>query len=101
MQFYQVEDILNKFSQPCFFFFFVWPPAVLEGPLSFHLSRCLYVHTDVQMYVCVDVAFSSTSKGKSLLCYENAMTDFRQTWYVGSEGHKNYPSGLLSLNAHI
>ena len=55
---------------------------MLEGPLSFHLSRCLDVPTDV----CMDVGFSSTSKGKPLLSNENAMTNFRQTWYVGSGG---------------
>ena len=27
-----------------------------------------------------------------------AMTDFRQTWYVGSGGHKYYPRGLSSPN---
>ena len=51
---------------------------MLEGPLSFHLSRCLNVHVCmyVQMYVCTDEGFSSTSKGKPLLSNENAMTDF-------------------------
>ena len=24
-----------------------------------------------------------------------------ETWYVGSDGHKFYPCGLLSPNAHI
>ena len=24
-----------------------------------------------------------------------------ETWYVGSDGHKNYPCGLSSPNAHI
>ena len=38
----------------------------------------------VQMYVCIDVGFSSTSKGKPSLSNENAVTNFRQTWYVGS-----------------
>ena len=42
---------------------------------------------DVQMYVCTDVGFSSTSKGKPLLSNENAMTDFHKIWYVGSGGH--------------
>ena len=36
--------------------------------------------------VCTDVDFSSTSKGKPSLSNENAVTDFRQTWYVGSGG---------------
>ena len=31
----------------------------------------------------------------------NAMTNFRKTWYMGSSGHKYYPCGLSSLNAHI
>ena len=31
---------------------FCGPPAMLEGPLSFHLSRCLYGCTDV-MYICM------------------------------------------------
>ena len=110
---------------------------------------------DGWMYVC---KISSTSKGKTLLSIENAMTYFRQTWYVGSggtstthvvcrlrmrmllnmrieiphlhtcsdwlitkkvkypefcigyidetwyvgsDGHKYYPCGLLSLNVHI
>ena len=38
------------------------------------------------MHRCMDVDFSSTSKGKPSLSDENAMTDFRQTWYVGSGG---------------
>ena len=38
---------------------------------------------DGWMYVC---KISSTSKGKTLLSIENAMTYFRQTWYVGSGG---------------
>ena len=50
------------------------------------LSVCMYV----RMYVCTDVGFLSTSKGKPLLSNENAMIDFRQTWYVGSGGHKYY-----------
>ena len=24
-----------------------------------------------------------------------------ETWYVGSDGHKNYPRGLSSPNVHI
>ena len=55
----------------------------------------------VPMYVCTDVGFSSTSKGKPSLSNENAMTDFHKTWYVGSGGHEYYPRSLLSLNAHI
>ena len=51
--------------------------------------------------VCMDgCQISSTSKGKSSLSNENAMTDFRQTWYVGSGGLKYYPRGLSSPNAH-
>ena len=46
----------------------------------------LSVCKDVCMYRCMDVGFSSTSKGKPLLSHENAMTNFRQTWYVGSGG---------------
>ena len=54
------------------------PPAMLDGPLRFQLSRW-----SAQMYVC----FLSTSKvnlSKVNLCFsnENAMTDFRKTWYV-------------------
>ena len=51
-----------------------WKDVGCQLPLSFHLSRCLYV--------CTDVGFLSLSKGKPLLSNENAMTDFRQTWYV-------------------
>ena len=29
------------------------------------------------------------------------MTDFHETWYVGSAWHKCYPRGLSSPNAHI
>ena len=49
------------------------PPALLDGPLRFQLSRW-----SVQMYVC----FLSTSKVNLCFCNENAMTDFRKTWYV-------------------
>ena len=41
---------------------------------------------NVCMYVSNDVGFSSRSKGKPSLSNENAMTDFRQTLYVGSGG---------------
>ena len=58
---------------------------------------CMYV----QIYVYTDVGFSSTSKSKPSLSNVNAMTDFCQTWYVGGDGHKYYPCGLSSPNAHI
>ena len=32
---------------------------------------------------------------------EKAITDFHETWYVGSDGHKYYPRGVSSPNAHI
>ena len=32
---------------------------------------------------------------------EFCMSYIDETWYVGSEGHKYYPSGLSSLNTHI
>ena len=49
--------------------------------------RCNSVCTNVCMYVCMHMYWykiSSTSKGKPSLSNENAMTDFHQTWYVGS-----------------
>ena len=62
----------------------------------------LSVWTDVCIDVCTDEGFSSTSKGKPSLSNEDAMTDFRQTWYVGSGGgHKYYPHGLSTPNVHI
>ena len=66
---------------------------MLEGPLSFHLSRCLYVQIYVLMYVCMYwCKISSTSKGKPSFSNENAMTSFRQTWYVGSGGTQVLPT---------
>ena len=54
------------------------------------------------MYRWMDVCqISSTSKGKLSLSNENAMTDFLQTWYVGSGGHKYYLRDLSPPNAHI
>ena len=50
------------------------------------LSVQMYVCIDVWMYRCMDVGFSSTSKGKTTLSNENVMTDFHKTWYVGSGG---------------
>ena len=47
---------------------------------------CMYVCTYVPTYVCIDESFSSTSKGKPSLSNKNAITDFRQTWYVGNGG---------------
>ena len=47
-------------------------PAMLDGPLRFQLSRCLY------RCIC----FLSTSKVNLCFSNENAMTDFRKTWYV-------------------
>ena len=64
--------------------FFCGPPAMLEGPLSFQLSRCLY--WCMYMYGCTDVGFSSTSKVNLRFSNENAMTDFHKTWYVVSGG---------------
>ena len=49
----------------------------------------------------LDVGFSSTSEGKPSLSNENAMTDYRQTWYVGSDWYKYYPCGLSLPNTHI
>ena len=77
---------------------------MLEGPLRFQLSRCLYRCMYVQMSVCssTDVGFSSTSKVNFPFSNEvNAITNFLKTWYVGSGGHKYYPRGLSSPNAHI
>ena len=49
------------------------PQAMLDRPLRFQLSRCLYTC----MYV-------SCQHQRLNLCFsnENAMTDFRKTWYV-------------------
>ena len=59
---------------------------MLEGPLRFPLSRCLYVCMDEWF---MDVGFSSTKKVN--FSKESAMTDSRKTWYVGSGGRKYYP----------
>ena len=131
---------------------FCGPPAMLEGPLSFHLSHCLYgwmywcmqLFTDVRsrqhqkvnlrslirtkcsifvelgMWV---VGGTSTThvvchhlmrlfntslaylfwlaNNKKVKYHEFCMGYIDETWYVGSDGHKHYPCGLLSLNAHI
>ena len=53
------------------------PPAMLEGPVFICNAVC----------TCMDgCQISSTSKGKPSLSNEYEMTDFRQTWYVGSGG---------------
>ena len=49
--------------------------------------------------VCV-YGWRYSSTNKSNLRY-NAMTDFHQTWYVGSAGYKYYPHCLSSLSVHI
>ena len=54
------------------------------------------------MYRWMDVCkISSTSKVNLHFSNENTMTDFHKTWYVGIGGHKYYPRGLSSPNAHI
>ena len=79
---------------------FLW--AASQLCLKDHLVfSCHAVWMYVCMYVCVDVGFSSTIKVNLRFSYENAMTDFRITWYVDSWGHKYYPRGLSSLNTHI
>ena len=54
------------------------------------------------MYVQMDgsIKIWSTSKVNLHFSYENVMTDFRKTWYVG-RGHKNYSRDLSSPNVHI
>ena len=74
---------------------------MLEGPLRFQLSHCLYRCMYRCMYVSTDVDFSSTSKGKPSLSNENTVTNFCKTWYVGCRGHKYYPYDLLLLHVHI
>ena len=62
---------------------------------------CMYVCMYGWMDVCTDVGFSSTSKVNLRFSNENAMTDFRKTWYVGGGRHKCYPHGLSSSNVYI
>ena len=52
------------------------PLAILVAPPGLY----------VQMYVC---RFLVNIKGNPSLSNENAMTDFCQTWYVGSGGGTN------------
>ena len=80
LKIFKKKEALDKYS---IYLSFCGQPAMLEGPLKFSF---------VTLSVCADVGFlstfSSTSKGKPLQSFsnENAMTDFHQTWYVGSGG---------------
>ena len=41
------------------------------------------------------------ANNKKIKYPEFCMGYIDETWYVGSDGHKYYPRGLSSLNAHI
>ena len=49
----------------------------------------------VWMDGCMQVALQQTGKPWK------AMTDFHETWYVGSGRHRYYPSGVSLPSAHI
>ena len=62
---------------------------------------CMYVQMDVCMYVC---QISSTSKGinlRSPMRMQWPIFVKLGMWLVGGGGHKYYPRGLSSPNAHI
>ena len=70
---------------------------VLEGPLRFLLSAvCRGGWMCAHVYVTMSIGCSSTKKVNLHFSNENAMTNVRNTWYVGSGGHKCYPCGLSS-----
>ena len=68
-------------------------PAVLKGPFRFSLSHYLQG--------CMDVAFSSTKKVNLRLYKVNVMTDFCETWYLGSTRNKCYLCGVSLQIAHL
>ena len=41
------------------------------------------------------------ANNKKVKYQEFCMSYMDETWYVGSDGHKYYPCGLLSLKLHI
>ena len=64
-----------------FLLFFMGRQLCWKDHLDF---SCHAICKDVYMDVCTDVGFSSTSKVNICFSNENAMTNFRETWYVGS-----------------
>ena len=91
---FEVQDVFVLFCFVCLFCFFV-------GRQLCWKDHFVFIRNVVCTDVCNNVGFSSTSKGKPLLSIEKAVTDFGQTWYVGNGGHKYYPCGLSSPNAHM
>ena len=98
------ESAINVWYQVVFLFFsffsiFVGRQLCWKDHLVFSCNAVC----DACMYVTINwyVRSRQHQKGKSSLSNENAMTNFHQTWYVGSGGHKYYLRGLSSPNAHI
>ena len=71
---------------------------MLEGPLTVVTpeKRVLFFIFFEPSLLC-----RLTKKVNLRFSNENSITNFCQTWYVGSGGHKFYPHGLLSPNVHI
>ena len=54
-----------------------------------------------QMHVSFAYLFWLANDKKKIKYQELCMGYIDETWYVGSDGHKYYPCGLPSPNAHI
>ena len=102
---YRFDHITQQFYTHWKFLLpFCGPPAMLEGPLRFHLSHCLYgciVQYVLYLYWCTDVGFSSTSKVNLRFSNENAMTDFRKTLYVVNGGTSTTPWSVTAEYAYL
>ena len=48
-----------------------------------------------------DGGYSSIKKVNLRFSTENTMTDILRTWYVGSGGHKYYPSSVVTECAYL
>ena len=66
-------------------------PFLFVGHQLCGKDHLVFIYHALCMYTCMDVDFSSTSKGKPSLSNANAVTDFHQIWYVGSGGAQVLP----------
>ena len=63
-------------------------------PLWSVVTECTYLI--LHLHICSDWL-----KQKKVKYPDFCMGYIDETWYVGSDGHKYYPCGLLSPNVHI
>ena len=71
----------------------MWVVGAQVLPMLSVVTECTYLIPP--LHICSDWLI------KKVKYLEFCMGYIDETWYVGSDGHKYYPCGLSSPNAHI